>query len=120
MVKELKKSWNRAKKFITEAVKTKRDLRKQLAGEQKRVEEMAKVQRTPGLTCPQCYYRIEVSISMLLSGGPIVCTACGLKLAVEEEQSRGCLNELRKVNEAIANVEEVKKVSQASSITNYK
>jgi hypothetical protein len=65
-------------------------------------------QKAPGLDCPQCGFRIMISVPMLLSGGPIFCPACRLKLTVDQEQSRACLNELQKVYDAVQRVEEAK------------
>ncbi|MDH5366706.1 MAG: hypothetical protein OEW67_06950 [Cyclobacteriaceae bacterium] len=119
IAKSLKKQWGKAKELVGKTFKTKKYLLKQLAEEkkrlaeeQKKVEEMAYAQRTPGLTCPQCSYRMDISIAMLLAGEPIVCTACGLSLTVEKEKSEACLTELKKVNEAIENVEVIKNNTQ--------
>jgi hypothetical protein len=65
-------------------------------------------QKPPGLDCPQCGFRIMISVPMLLSGGPIFCPACSLKLTVDQDQSRACLNELQKVYNAVQRVEEIK------------
>ncbi|MEQ9062781.1 MAG: hypothetical protein RIE58_01295 [Vicingaceae bacterium] len=68
----------------------------------------AQYSKTPGLNCPQCSFRISVSVPMLLSGAAIVCPACNLKLNVEQEQSKPCLDELKKVNDAMNRAEAVK------------
>jgi hypothetical protein len=65
-------------------------------------------QKPPGLDCPQCSFRMMISVPMLLAGDPAICPACGLQLAVDREQSRGCLNELQKVYDAVQRVEAVK------------
>lgn len=62
----------------------------------------------PGFDCPRCSYRIPTTMAMLLSGQPIHCTACGLKISVEQEQSKDCLNEVKKLYEAVKKVEKVK------------
>lgn len=64
--------------------------------------------KPPGLDCPECGFRIIISVPMLLSGEAIICQACHLKLSVEREQSKPCLDELRKVYDAVQKVDEVK------------
>ncbi|MDH4240402.1 MAG: hypothetical protein OEW48_12640 [Phycisphaerae bacterium] len=64
----------------------------------------------PGLNCPQCKFKMRLSMGALLGGKPIVCPACGLSLTVDRERSKGCLNELKKVNDAIQKVEEAKRL----------
>ncbi|MBI5179432.1 MAG: hypothetical protein HZA04_09275 [Nitrospinae bacterium] len=63
----------------------------------------------PGLGCPQCGFRIPISIQMLLSGQPIGCPACHLELRVNREESKETLNALEKVAEAIAKTDEAKR-----------
>ena len=67
--------------------------------ERKRQESpVVEISRTPGLTCPECGYRIQVSIPMLLSGQPIVCAACSLVLHVEQEKSAAALGALKQLD----------------------
>ncbi|MCK5002572.1 MAG: hypothetical protein KAS57_06085 [Gammaproteobacteria bacterium] len=68
------------------------------------------VSHDPGLNCPQCSYKIKINMEVLMSGSPIVCPACGLELGVDQEKSKGCINELRKVSDAIQKAEEAKNV----------
>jgi hypothetical protein len=56
------------------------------------------ISRAPGLTCPECGYRIQVSIPMLISGQPLVCTGCSLVLHVEQDRSAAALNALKQLN----------------------
>jgi DNA-directed RNA polymerase subunit RPC12/RpoP len=65
--------------------------------------------KPPGLDCPTCGFRIIISVPMLLSGQPIVCPSCRLKLSVEREQSKACLTELEKVYDAVQKVEKLRK-----------
>ena len=93
--------------------KVKSSLIKALGGDTAKDEKVseskgAEIKHVPGLDCPQCGFRIQVSIPMLLSGEPIICPACGLKLSADQEKSQACLNELRKVNDAIQKAEEAK------------
>jgi transcription elongation factor Elf1 len=68
-------------------------------------------QKPPGLDCPKCRFRMPVSIQMLLSGQPVVCPSCGLRLTIERERSKACLDELRKVHDAVARVEKARGVA---------
>jgi DNA-directed RNA polymerase subunit RPC12/RpoP len=70
--------------------------------------EQAAVQKPPGLDCPRCTFRIMISVPMLLSGEPVTCPSCGLRLTVDRQQSQACLDELKKVYDAVQKVEEVK------------
>lgn len=65
--------------------------------------------KPPGLDCPKCGFRITISMQMLLSGEPVYCPACQLKLSVDREQSQPCLDELKKVYDAVQGVEKLKK-----------
>lgn len=62
---------------------------------------VVEISRQPGLTCPECATRIQVSISMLLSHQPVVCPACGLVLELDVHQSEGALNALRKLQHGL-------------------
>ena len=72
----------------------------------------APVQKPQGLDCPRCNFRITISVPMLLSGEPIACLSCGLKLTVERDQSQACLNELQKVYKAVQRVEKAKGIKR--------
>lgn len=64
--------------------------------------------RAPGLDCPRCSYRILTTMEMLISGQAIYCKACGLKISINHEESKACLNEVKKLHEAVKQVEKVK------------
>jgi DNA-directed RNA polymerase subunit RPC12/RpoP len=102
----LTSSWEAVKSFIAKAlgIKTVAPVSQPSTPAAREIP----VQKAPGLDCPQCGFRIMISVPMLLSGGPIFCPACSLKLTIDQEQSRACLNELQKVYNAIQRVEEVK------------
>lgn len=96
--------------FRTYWEKIKSILSRFFKGKQKPTEPTGPlIKRIPGLDCPRCGFRIQVSIPMLLSGNSVICTACGLKLTVDKEKSKGCLSELRKVNDAVRKAEEMKR-----------
>ena len=63
---------------------------------------------SPGLVCPQCGFRITLSIHDLLEHRPVVCLACGLALHVDRENSKACLDEVRKLNEALEEADKVR------------
>ncbi|MEY4581904.1 MAG: hypothetical protein RL701_6607 [Pseudomonadota bacterium] len=55
------------------------------------------ISRSPGLTCPQCGHRIQITIDLIL-GGHVVCPSCFLQLSVERDQSREALAALERLN----------------------
>jgi hypothetical protein len=59
---------------------------------------VVEISRTPGLTCPECGYRIQVSIPLLLTGQPLVCAGCSLVLHVEQEKSAAALGALKQLD----------------------
>ena len=49
----------------------------------------------PGeIPCPSCGLALPLPIAAVLSGQPIVCAGCGLKLTAQRETSRDALNAL--------------------------
>lgn len=62
----------------------------------------------PGLPCPQCGYRIQVTMPMLLSNRAIYCTGCGLELVIDREESAASLELLRKLQEGIEEAEKIR------------
>ena len=65
--------------------------------------------KTPGLDCPKCGFRMTVTVAALLSSARVVCPACSLKLTIDQNKSRRCLTELRKVHEVVRRAEEAKR-----------
>ncbi len=63
---------------------------------------------TPGVPCPDCNFRIPVTIPMLLMNDAIFCNSCGLKLSIDREQSEEGLKLLQNLNEAVEKVNRVK------------
>ena len=61
--------------------------------------------RAPGMSCPQCGQPILVDPQQLLSGAPIGCTACGLELRVNREQSAETLAALEAYLEQLQQAE---------------
>ena len=64
--------------------------------------------KAPGLPCPECGFHIQVSIEMLLSGKPIWCTACGLKLEVDWEASSNTLKSLEQLQKGLREAERMR------------
>jgi hypothetical protein len=54
--------------------------------------------RQPGLTCPKCSYRIQITIPMLLSGQPVICSQCFLRLDIDRSSSKESLLALEKLH----------------------
>lgn len=57
----------------------------------------AQVSGQPGLTCPRCREKFPISIPMLLSGQPIFCPHCLLRLDVDKAKSEQSLKALGKL-----------------------
>lgn len=95
--------WKRIKQRIIQWLDDKEDAPK------KPTKPGTQISRNPGLDCPQCHCRIQISIGMLISAEPIQCPACGLVLKVDKEQSKGCLTELNKLSDTMKKAEETAK-----------
>lgn len=54
-----------------------------------------------GITCPECGARFGITIPQLLSGDAICCTACGLRLTVDQEKSREALELVRQLQKGV-------------------
>lgn len=104
----ISKLWRKAKSTLTNLPKDK-TMGDEIVDKMANKNKGAETAHVPGLDCPQCRFRIQISIPMLLLGEPIICPSCGLKLSVDQEKSRTCLYELQKVNDAVQKVEEVKR-----------
>jgi len=70
---------------------------------------VVEISRTPGLKCPECGYRIQVSIPMLLSGQPLVCAQCSLVLHVEQEKSAAVLGALKQLDVSLNQAQQKQK-----------
>jgi len=66
------------------------------------------MENKPGLLCPQCNFKIQISIEMLVNNQPIICPNCFLKLSVDNQQSAETLNALKQLNETIKKAEQIK------------
>lgn len=92
----MKKIWNNFRLFLIRLLSIKED--KPVISE---TPEIAGINNKPGIDCPQCGTRILTSIDMILSREPIACVKCGLRLNVEQEESKPALESLKKLDEAI-------------------
>lgn len=90
--------WKRFKKFLIKLLQDDENV-DAIPSETKPSEETL-ISKQPGLVCPQCSHKIQVSIDMLLSGAPIECPSCQLKLNVNKEESP-VLDRLKKLDEKI-------------------
>jgi transcription initiation factor IIE alpha subunit len=66
---------------------------------------------TPGLTCPQCRFRMQFTIQELLYSQRFTCPGCGLVLTMNRAESRESLDALQQLHVAMTNVERVRKQS---------
>jgi transcription initiation factor TFIIIB Brf1 subunit/transcription initiation factor TFIIB len=62
----------------------------------------------PGLICPQCGFRIQVTIESLLNNASICCADCGLVLSVDRGKSEAALTALQKVYQSIKKIQNLK------------
>jgi transcription elongation factor Elf1 len=58
----------------------------------------------PGLICPQCSSRIQVTIELLLNNTSICCRSCGLLLDIDQQKSQAALTALQKAYQNIKNI----------------
>jgi transcription elongation factor Elf1 len=58
----------------------------------------------PGLICPQCGFKMQVTIELLLNKPSICCSGCGLTLDIDQEKSKASLTALQKAYQHIKNV----------------
>ena len=65
--------------------------------------------RKPGLKCPRCQFLIEISIPMLLSGQPIFCNQCYLRLSVDQKKSKDALKSVHQLDLGLKKAEKHKK-----------
>ena len=99
MYEKITQVWKKIKKGIIQLLEEKEENTQEDAG------NITPAAQNPGLDCPQCGFRIQIGIVQLLSHDPVYCSSCGLKLTIDQEKSKGCLDELRKVSEAIRKAE---------------
>ena len=57
------------------------------------------ISHDPGLICPQCNNKIQVSIPMLLSGQSFHCNKCFLQISIDKDKSSDSLIALNKLQE---------------------
>ncbi len=57
----------------------------------------------PGLNCPECSFKITISIEQLVSGSSIICPSCGLKLDVDDQKSKPAIEAVKKLDNALKN-----------------
>ena len=79
---------------------------------QKQMEQQMSNQPQQGLNCPECGTKIPIKIHSLLSAEPIECPGCKLVLHIDQEQSQGSLDELRKLNDALEKAEKIQETVQ--------
>jgi len=83
--------------------------KKKKVGEGVATSEIIGLNNKPGINCPECGTRILTTIDMVLSRAPIECAMCGLKMNVEQEESKPALDSLRKLDGALKEAERVSK-----------
>ncbi len=67
-----------------------------------------------GLPCPECGVVIAMTLDRLLSPRPLVCPGCCLEIQINREKSEKSLDAVRKIKDAIQNLEAVKQRYQES------
>jgi len=62
---------------------------------------VVEVSHQPGLLCPECGTRIQISITVLLQQRPVICQGCQLELNVDAQQSKGALSALQRLQDGL-------------------
>ncbi|MBQ5494972.1 MAG: hypothetical protein IIT76_07185 [Prevotella sp.] len=57
-------------------------------------------QRPSGLPCPQCGGFIPVSMQQIITDSSILCPHCGLRLNINQQESRPAIEALKKFQQA--------------------
>ena len=65
-------------------------------------------QPSPGIPCPRCNFRIEMSVQSLLFQASFQCPKCLLTLSMDRNQSQSALGLLQKVHKQMENIEKHK------------
>ncbi|HSG41336.1 MAG TPA: hypothetical protein VLE27_16970 [Thermoanaerobaculia bacterium] len=68
-------------------------------------------QSDPFLPCPQCGFRMKLSMEQILFNRDFQCPGCGLRLNLDRDASRQSLELLQDLHVAVRNVEALKKQS---------
>ena len=105
----MNKLWNKLRLFLIRLLTSKEDDTESKKSENQATSETMGLNNQPGIDCPECGTRILTTIDMILSRAPIECVKCGLRLNVEQEQSKPALESLRKLDGAIKEAERVSK-----------
>ena len=57
-------------------------------------------QRSSGMPCPQCGGFIPVSMQQIIADSSILCPHCGLRLNINQQESRPAIDALKKFQQA--------------------
>ena len=57
-------------------------------------------QRPSGMPCPQCGGFIPVSMQQIIADSSILCPHCGLRLNINQQESRPAIDALKKFQQA--------------------
>ena len=60
-------------------------------------------QRPSGMPCPQCNGFIPVSMQQIITDSSILCPHCGLRLNINQQESRPAIDALKKFQQAQRN-----------------
>lgn len=64
--------------------------------------------QAPGLECPQCGFRIQVTFEILLKDLAVRCNSCGLELFIDQEKSKPAIDALEDLYDSIQKVQRIK------------
>jgi DNA-directed RNA polymerase subunit RPC12/RpoP len=64
--------------------------------------------QAPGLTCPECGFRIQVTLEALLKDLAVSCSSCGLELSIDQEKSKPAIHAMQNLYSSIQDVERIK------------
>ncbi len=108
-MKALKHLWEKCKSLFNSFF-SKKEVAKLATPEEE--QTVTPISRQPGLLCPKCSSRIQITIAMLLSGQPVYCTTCFLELTIDTDKSRDSLEALKKLDTDFKKAEEMVKQSK--------
>jgi len=65
----------------------------------------------PHLPCPECGFKIEISLPELLTRSEFVCPGCNLKLTMDRDESKNALEMMQQLHIVKTNMDALKKQS---------
>ena len=64
--------------------------------------------QAPGLECPQCGFRIQITFETLFEDLAVCCSICGLELFIDQQKSKPAIDALEDLYRSMQQVERIK------------